>query len=115
MPAAHAIEVLILGRAYRVACPPEQEKSLLAAARLVDEKMRAVRDAGKVADAERMAVIAGINLAYEALSGSLPGATSGAPDDTTAAALTRCHALVDAMLDDRCVGPAADAEPERLP
>ena len=89
--APRSIEIHILGRPFRVACTVEQEIALLGAARLLDRKMREIRDAGKVVGIERIAIMAGLNLAHEVLK----------QDDADAVAtLTRCHELVDTMLGD---------------
>lgn len=106
MTAPRSIEIHILGRPFRVACTLEQEPALLAAARLLDEKMREIRDAGKVVGIERIAIMAGLNLAHEALKNC---SAENAATPAAVATLTRCHTLVDAMLDDRAVPPAAPA------
>ncbi|MDR2165621.1 MAG: cell division protein ZapA [Zoogloeaceae bacterium] len=60
------LDVVILGREYRVACAPEEREALEAAVRLVDEKMR---EAGKARNTtpERAAVMAALNIAHEFL------------------------------------------------
>ena len=52
------LDVSIMGREYRVACPPDQEPSLLEAVAYLDHKMREIRDQGKVVGLERIAVMA---------------------------------------------------------
>ena len=59
------IDVRILGREYRLAVPSEDKPRVLEAVRLVDEKMRAVRDAGRVGGFDRIAVMAALQLAHE--------------------------------------------------
>lgn len=59
--------VRILDKEYRVACNPGEEESLIAAARLVDQKMREIRSSGKVLGTDRIAVMASLNLAHELL------------------------------------------------
>lgn len=59
--------VRILDKEYRVACNPGDEESLIAAARLVDQKMREIRSSGKVLGTDRIAVMASLNLAHELL------------------------------------------------
>ncbi len=61
------IEVRILDRDYRLAVSPEEKTRLLEAARMVDERMCAVRDAGRVSGADRIAVMAALQLAHELL------------------------------------------------
>ena len=59
--------VRILDKEYRVACNQGEEDSLIAAARLVDQKMREIRSSGKVLGPDRIAVMASLNLAHELL------------------------------------------------
>ena len=60
-----SISVSILDKSYVVACPPEEKDALLSSARLLDERMREVRDSGKVLGTERMAVITALNVIHE--------------------------------------------------
>lgn len=62
------VTVEILDKPYQVACPPEQEQALLAAARHLDQQMRDIRAAGKVIGLERVAIMTALNLSYEVLS-----------------------------------------------
>jgi cell division protein ZapA len=59
------VSVRLLDREYQVACPAEERADLLDSAEYLDAKMREVRDAGKVAGLERIAVISALNLANE--------------------------------------------------
>ena len=59
------ISVNILDKEYRVSCPPEEQDSLLLAARYLNEKMRDIRSGGKVIGIERIAVMAALNISYE--------------------------------------------------
>lgn len=65
---ANTVTVKILDKDYQVACPPEQEKGLIDAARHLDKQMRKVRDSGKVVGLERIAVMVALNTAYDLLS-----------------------------------------------
>lgn len=65
---ANAIQLQILGREYRVACPEGQETSLHAAADYLGRQMREIRDSGKVMGLERIAVMAALNITHELLS-----------------------------------------------
>ena len=64
---AEPVRVNILGKEYQIACPPEERADLHASAALLDERMRAVRDAGRVVGADRIAVMVALNLAHEML------------------------------------------------
>ena len=61
------IDVSIMGREYRVACKSEERQELLDAVAYVDRQMRSIRDAGKQNNAERVAVMAALNIAHELL------------------------------------------------
>lgn len=65
---AHTVTVKILDKDYQVACPPEQERGLIEAARHLDKQMRNVRDSGKVIGLERIAVMVALNTAYQLLN-----------------------------------------------
>lgn len=65
---AKTIEVSILGRSYRVACAEGERESLLQAVAYIDGKMNEIKHAGKVTGAERIAVMAALNIAHELLS-----------------------------------------------
>lgn len=73
---ANTVTVKILDKDYQVACPPEQEKGLIEAARHLDKQMRSVRDSGKVIGLERIAVMVALNMAYEVLNKDAPAADS---------------------------------------
>ena len=66
------VDVAILGRDYSLACPPEEKDALLAAVRLVDHRMLAIKGGGKIASNERIAVMAAIQIANELLSMRAP-------------------------------------------
>ena len=65
---ANTIEVNLLGRTYRVACEEGERESLMQAVAYLDAKMNEIRKAGKVMGAERIAVMAALNVAHELLS-----------------------------------------------
>lgn len=67
------IDINILGREFRVACPEDEQETLLSAATYLDKKMREIRDQGKVIGVERIAMMAALNIAYELLSTQLGG------------------------------------------
>ena len=61
------LDVSILGRDYKVACKESERAELMQAVSLLDERMREIRDTGKVAAVDRIAVMAALNLANELL------------------------------------------------
>ena len=62
------LDVTIMGRSYKVACSDEERNALLAAVAYLDRKMTEIKNAGRVASAERIAVMAALNIAHELLS-----------------------------------------------
>ncbi|MDH5191363.1 MAG: cell division protein ZapA [Gammaproteobacteria bacterium] len=59
------VTINILDKEYVISCPSDEEKDLLAAAQMLNQKMKDLRQGGKVIGAERIAVMAGLNLAHE--------------------------------------------------
>jgi cell division protein ZapA len=64
---AKTVEVNLLGRTYRVACEDDERESLMQAVAYLDGKMNEIHKAGKVMGAERIAVMAALNVAHELL------------------------------------------------
>jgi cell division protein ZapA len=62
------LSVTILEREYRLACTPDEKESLLRCAAYVEDKMQAIRSAGKVMGADRIAVMAALQIAHELFS-----------------------------------------------
>ncbi|TJZ77499.1 cell division protein ZapA [Chitiniphilus eburneus] len=61
------LDVTIMGREFRVACPAEEEETLLEAVRMLDTKMHEIRESGKVIGIEKVAIMAALNFAHEYL------------------------------------------------
>ena len=67
MTDAQPINISILDKDYKVACPVGEQSALLESARFLDLKMREVRDSGNMMGSERIAVITALNMANELL------------------------------------------------
>lgn len=67
------LDVTILDREFRVACPDDERDELLDAVAYLDKKMREIRDAGKITSVERIAIMAALNIAHELLTMRLGG------------------------------------------
>ena len=63
--ASEPVSIRLLDREYTVGVEPEARDSLMAAARLLEDKMREVRGANRIAAVDRVAVLAALNLAHE--------------------------------------------------
>ena len=59
------VAIRILDKEYTIACPREERDGLLRSAHMLDQKMREIRSGGKVIGAERIAVMAALNIAHE--------------------------------------------------
>lgn len=62
------LDITLLGKEYRVACPPSEQDALLAAVAYVDEKMHDIAEKTKSNISERIAVMAALNIAHEHLT-----------------------------------------------
>lgn len=72
-PKSSSLEVKILDREFRVACPEDERAELQDAVAYLDKKMREIRDAGKIASVERIAIMAALNIAHELLTTRVGG------------------------------------------
>lgn len=59
------VSVRILDREYTVGVGPDGREALMAAAKLLDAKMREIRGTSRMASVDRVAVLAALNLAHE--------------------------------------------------
>ena len=95
------LEVSIMGQSYLLGCPPDGDGRLLDAVNRVDLAMCKIRDGGKIKARDRIAVLAALNMAFDAPepiqiqtdTDALVGATS--PEGVQLAALL---ARLDAAL-----------------
>jgi cell division protein ZapA len=62
------LEIKILDRELRIACPEEERSELLDAVAYLDKRMREIRDTGKIASIERIALMAALNITHELLT-----------------------------------------------
>lgn len=65
MSTTHPVSIRLLDREYTVGCEPDERDSLLAAAKLLDSKMREIRGGNRMAALDRVAVLAALNFAHE--------------------------------------------------
>ena len=59
------VNIRVLDREYTIGVDPDARDSLMAAAKLLDAKMREVRGGNRMAALDRVAVLAALNLAHE--------------------------------------------------
>lgn len=65
MSSSQPVSIRLLDREYTVGCEPDERDSLLAAAKLLDGKMREIRGGNRMAALDRVAVLAALNFAHE--------------------------------------------------
>jgi len=70
---AKGLQINVMGREFRVACPDSEQKGLLEAVDYLNKKMNEIRDSGKVVGLERIAIMAALNIAHELLSTKVGG------------------------------------------
>jgi cell division protein ZapA len=67
------LEINLLGRHFTVATPPEEQETLRQAVQLLEEKMGAIQGLGKIVDADRIAIMAALNIAHDLLKVKVGG------------------------------------------
>ena len=65
MSESKSLQITIMGRDFRVACPEDEQAGLLQAVDYLNKKMLEIRDSGKVIGLERIAIMAALNIAHE--------------------------------------------------
>ena len=66
------VDVTIMGQPYKLACKEGEEDTLKSAVSYLDNKMVAIREAGKIRGNDRIAVMAAISIAAELLAVRAP-------------------------------------------
>jgi cell division protein ZapA len=106
---AVTLGVTLLGREYKVACKESERAELEDAVAFLDRRMREIRDGGKVAGTDRIAVMAALNIANEllrtrartAIANVEPAKARAAIDETAA---RRRIAIMQSAIDDALAG-----------
>jgi cell division protein ZapA len=62
------VSVRILDKEYQVACPASERTNLLDSAEILNEKMREIRDSGRIVGLDRIAVMAALNMANDLIN-----------------------------------------------
>ncbi|MBN8430089.1 cell division protein ZapA [Microbulbifer salipaludis] len=89
------VAVTILDKEYRVACSEEEQPGLQASAKLLNERMAKIRNSGTVIGAERIAVMAALNIAHELIQAKADLARQPVEEQM----LDRLHEKVQAALE----------------
>ena len=64
---SEAVKIQIMDKEYLVTCSDEERPDLVASAKHLSAKMSEIRSSGKVVGVDRIAVMAGLNIAHEAI------------------------------------------------
>ena len=96
MSNTEAVNVRVLDREYTVGVGSGEVDGRMAAARLLDTRMREVRGANRMAAIDRVAVLAALNLAHELEQLKRDGERR---DRELASTLSSLQAKLDALLD----------------
>ena len=62
------VTVSILDREFKVSCPPSEQQHLIDSAAELDRRMREIKSTGRVIGADRIAIMAALNITSELLS-----------------------------------------------
>ncbi|HUP93405.1 MAG TPA: cell division protein ZapA [Burkholderiales bacterium] len=73
MSESKSLQITIMGRDFRVACPEDEQAGLLEAVDYLNRKMLEIREGGKVIGLERIAIMAALNIAHELLTTKVDG------------------------------------------
>ncbi len=92
------ITVTILDKEYQVACPEDEVDALRTSARFLHEQMATIRNSGKVLGADRIAVMAALNIANELLSQKQQSGTS---NRVIGAGIANLNDKLDAVLSEQ--------------
>ena len=90
------VNVRVLDREFTVGCEPGEQDKLMAAAQLLDARMREVRGSNRSAALDRVAVLTALNLAAELLQGKQSG---GAQEQQIARTLGDLNRKLDGLFD----------------
>ncbi|MBK50776.1 MAG: cell division protein ZapA [Gammaproteobacteria bacterium] len=61
------VQVSILDKEYQVTCPLPDQEALIKSARYLDENMRKIKSRGNIHGAEKIAVMAALNITHDML------------------------------------------------
>ena len=62
------MQISIMGREFRVACEPAEQKALQEAVDFLNRKMQDIKDQGKINGLDRIAIMAALNISHEFLT-----------------------------------------------
>jgi cell division protein ZapA len=96
MDGSEGCKVHIMDKEYLVACPEDERDALEASARYLSDKMTQIRASGKVVGVDRIAVMAGLNIAHEAIESGATG--SGQQAKSVGVRLKKLNSRIETAL-----------------
>jgi cell division protein ZapA len=87
-PKSEEVEVEIMDRGYRLACPLDEKPLLMECVAMVDTRMRQIKQNSRLQGSDRIAVMAALTLARELLSRPTRGTFPSLDDEGIRQALT---------------------------
>ena len=94
---ADGITIHILDKEYIIACSEDERHDLQRSAEYLDNKMREIRDTGKIIGSDRIAVMAALNITHELLT---QNGSDGAVTTTTDASVGTRIRSIQEKIDD---------------
>jgi len=64
---SNSLNIKIMDKDYRVACPQDQQASLRESAEFLNDRLNDIKTKGSIIGTERIAIMAALNLAHELL------------------------------------------------
>lgn len=92
------IDIQLLGRSYRIACPPEEACYLFDAASYLDQQLERARRSGKTVGTDRLTLMVALNLAAEVVQLRAQVAAQKSDLDSLAG---RLQGMVDSLIQSR--------------
>jgi len=89
------VAIRIMEKEYKIACPKGEHESLLASATLLNDKMLEIKKSGKIIGAEKIAVMAAINIAHDLIRSN---DQTNTVDNNMASHLVDLKSSIDATL-----------------
>jgi len=95
---AEEVEVEIMDRSYRLACPPDEKPLLMECVGMVDTRMRQIKQNSRLQGSDRIAVMTALTLARELLTAPKIQASIAMNDEALRAALAELIQQADQAL-----------------
>lgn len=88
------VTITLMDKQYQISCNPQEREELLESARLLNQNMLNIRQSGGVIGLERIAIIAGLNVAHEMVKSQ----KSGSANEFVSAGIERLRDKIDSSI-----------------